>query len=216
MSRRNNPVNKSVPAKPRPPVRDRIEAAASELFFMCGLRAVPVRHVAWRADTNSDAVVKYFGSHEGLVVRYLEQNAEGDGLFRAEIEADYPGDPEERLRGWLRAMAGAATDSLSQGCVLTSAAFELMLHKRHPAHRVIRKFKIAQRDDIARLCRVAGYERPEALASKLFMLAEGGELAALTTGADGPGVHFQEAAEALLASHPKTQRTSNVPEVSHA
>jgi hypothetical protein len=149
--------------------------------------------------------LNYFGSHAGLVVYYLEQNTGDEELFRAEIEADYPGDPEKQLRAWISAIARAATDSLSQGCALTSAAFELMLQKHHPAHRVIRKYKIAQRNEIARLADAAGYDRAEALADKLFMLAEGGDIAALTIGADGPGNHFEDAVKALLVSHPKTE-----------
>src|SRR4051812_35638166 len=142
MSRRNSPADQGLPGDPRPPVRDRIDAAANELFSTSGLRAVSVEQIAWRADTNSRAVVKYFGSHEGLVAHYLEQNGEAETSLWAEIEADYPEDPEQQLLAWVRTIAGAATDPFSEVCVLTSAAVELMFYKRHAAHRVIRKSKI--------------------------------------------------------------------------
>jgi AcrR family transcriptional regulator len=176
-----------------------------------------VRDIAWRADTNSRAVLNYFGSHGDLVVYYLEQQTGDEELFRVEIETDYPGDPDKQLLAWIKAIARAATDPLSQGCALTSAAIELMLHKHHPAHRVIKKYKTAQRDRLKRLCHAAGYDRAEALADKLFMLAEGGDIAALTIGANGPGIHFEDAAQALLLSHPKTKLAStNTSGVSHA
>jgi AcrR family transcriptional regulator len=189
--------------------RDRIIDAAETLFSGCGLRAVSIPEVAALAETNAAAVRRYFESKDGLVLHYLEESRKHEGSFWTEMQHDYPGDPVRQLRAWIGVRAGAATDERAQVCPLTNAAIEYAALRHHPVRMLVRKHKQAEQAEVTRLCREAGYREPEALAGKLLMLAEGGEIAAMTLGPDGPCIHFVSAAEAMIASHNNQASGSN-------
>jgi AcrR family transcriptional regulator len=209
MSRRQFQPYQTPSVDQRPSVRDRIIGAAETLFSRSGLRAVSIPEVAALAETNSGAVIRYFESKDGLVLHYLEESRKHEGTFWTEMQHDYPGDSVRQLRAWIGARAGAATDVRPQVCALTNAAIEYAALRHHPVRMLVRQHKQAERAEVARLCREAGYSDPEALAGKLLMLAEGGEIAAMTMGPDGPGIHFVAAAEALIASHNNQASGSN-------
>jgi AcrR family transcriptional regulator len=209
MSRRQSQHHQMASPVQRASARDRIIEAAKTLFSGCGLRAVSIPEVAALAETNSDAVRRYFECKDGLVLHYLEESVKHEDTFWAEMQHDHPEDPARQLRAWIGARAGAATDVRAQVCPLTNAAIEYAALRHHPVRILVRKHKQAEHAEVTRLCREARYSEPEVLAGKLLMLAEGGEIAAMTMGADGPGVHFVAAAEALIASHKSKASASN-------
>src|ERR1700694_3874708 len=93
------------PAAPILPPRDRILAAARELFYRHGIRAVGVDAIAEAAGTNKMTLYRHFGSKDDLVAAYLRQSAsEADGCW-AEFEQAHPGDARAQLRAWLEEMA---------------------------------------------------------------------------------------------------------------
>jgi AcrR family transcriptional regulator len=209
MSRRQSQHHQMASSVQRAPARDRIIDAAKTLFSGCGLRAVSIPEVAALAETNSGTVRRYFECKDGLVLHYLEDSVKHEDDLWTEMQHDHPDDPAHQLRAWIRVRAGAATDKRPQVCALTNAAIEYAALRHHPVRMLVRQHKQAERAEVARLCREAGYSDPEALAGKLLMLAEGGEIAAMTMGADGPGIHFVAAAEALIASHNNQASGSN-------
>lgn len=190
MSRRQSQHHQTPLTVQRASVRDRIIDAAKTLFSRKGLRAVSIPEVAAFAETNSDAVRRYFDSKDGLVLHYLEESKKYEGTFWTEVQHDHPEDPARQLQAWIGARSGAATDVRAQVCPLTNAAIEYAALRHHPVRMLVRQHKQAERAEVARLCREAGYSDPEALGGKLLMLAEGGEIAAMTMGADGPGIHL--------------------------
>lgn len=216
MPRRQSHVQ-TVQQKPHRPVRDRVIDAAEKLFFAHGTRAISIAQIAHLADTNSDTVLHYFGSKDSLVVDYLQEQGKRNDLLWTEMGDDYRGDPSGQLGAWIRVYALSATEKYAQGCELTKVSFELADLTHHPARLLIKERKLAERDRIARLCGDAGYSEPQVLADKLLMLSEGAEVAALTIGEEGPGIHFVKAAEALLAAHTEARGTCrSTAEVSHA
>lgn len=209
MSRRLSQHHQTASIAQRASARDRIIDAAETLFSTNGLRAVSIPEVAALAETNSDAVRRYFDSKDGLVLHYLQESGKYEDTLWTEMRHDHPRDAARQLRAWIAVRAGAATDVRAQVCPLTNAAIEYAALRDHPVRMLVRRHKQAERTEVARLCREVGYSEPEALAGKLLMLAEGGEIAAMTMGADGPGIHFVAAAEALIASHNSQASTSN-------
>jgi AcrR family transcriptional regulator len=182
------------------PPRERILAAASDLFYRHGIRAVGVEAIAEAADTNKMTLYRHFDSKDELVAEYLRRLAADAGHFWDDLEAANPGDPRAQLRGWLAAMEAHVVDADQRGCALANAAIELP-EKEHPARRVIEQFKTAQRDRLIALCGATGIAEPELLADELFLLIEGARVSAQSVGPQGPASRLVRMGEALIASH---------------
>jgi AcrR family transcriptional regulator len=198
MSAAANPV--STYANSQIPPRERILAAASDLFYRHGIRAIGVEAIAEAAGTNKMTLYRHFDSKDELVAEYLRRLAADAGHFWDDLEAASPGDPRAQLRGWLAAMEAHVVDADQRGCALANAAIELP-GKEHPARRVIEQFKTAQRDRLIALCGATGIAEPELLADELFLLIEGARVSAQSVGPQGPASRLVRLGEALIASH---------------
>lgn len=187
-----------VPGKAAPP-RERILAAASDLFYRNGIRAVGVEAIADAAGTNKMTLYRHFASKDELVAEYLRRlAAEGDAVWD-ELAREHPGDAGAQLEAWIETMAAhiAATDE--RGCALANAAIELP-EKGHPARPVIEGFKKQQRERLAELCRAAGLSQPELVADELFLLLEGARVSTQSVGHGGPACSLVRMGRALIAS----------------
>jgi AcrR family transcriptional regulator len=198
-----SPHAKSAPSHSRTdgiPPRARILAAAGELFYRHGIRAVGVESIAEAAGTNKMTLYRHFDSKDELVAEYLRQEAAKGEASWAALEAQHPGDPLAQVRAWLAAMAAHVADCNSRGCALANAAVELP-EKAHPARAVIEECKRRHRDALARLCDAAGLAEPEMLADEFLLLIEGARVTAQSMGADGLDARLMRMSEALIAAH---------------
>src|SRR5205823_2381769 len=112
----------SASANSQTPPRERILAAASDLFYRNGIRAVGVEAIAEAAGTNKMTLYRHFDSKDELVAEYLRRLAAESGGLWDELEAAHPGDPRAQLRGWLAAMEAHVVDAGQRGCALANAA----------------------------------------------------------------------------------------------
>lgn len=184
----------------RIPPRERIVAAARELFYRHGIRAVGVDAIAEAAGTNKMTLYRHFDSKDELVAEYLRGlAAEKNGVWTA-LEAAHAGDPKAELQAWLVEAARNVSDPMSRGCALANAAVELP-EKQHPARCVIEQCKQDSRNKLTALCRRAGAAQPELLADQLFMLFEGALVCTQSTGHAGPACNFIDAGRAIVAAH---------------
>jgi len=182
------------------PPRARILAAAKQLFYARGIRAVSVDEIAAAARTNKMTLYRHFKSKDLLIAEYLRTlAAESDNVWD-EIARDHPGNPSAQLRAWVTLIGGHLGESGGRGCALANAAIELP-EADHPARAVIEGHKTHQRDQLMRLCREAGYRRPDRLADEIFLLLEGARVNLQSVGAGGPGARFPEMVCALMKSH---------------
>src|SRR5256714_1791065 len=139
----------------RIPPRSRILAAAGELFYRHGIRAVGVDAIAEAAGTNKMTLYRHFASKDELVAECLRQlAAEKEAAWDA-IAAAHPGDPLGELQAWLELVDQYLMTLEKRGCALANAAVELP-EKDHPARRVIEESKTKHRERLSRLCRAAG------------------------------------------------------------
>jgi AcrR family transcriptional regulator len=184
----------------RIPPRARLLAAASELFYRHGIRAVGVEAIAEAAGTNKMTLYRHFPSKDELVAECLREVARGGTQRWKCYEDAHPGDPLAQIRAWLADMAGILTDRNHRGCALANAAIELP-ERTHPARRVVEEFKLAQRKHLADLCKSAGLDEPEILADELYLLLEGARVTAQSVGTDGLGARLKRMSEALIAAH---------------
>ena len=180
--------------------RERILAAARELFYRQGIRAVGVEAVAEAAGTNKMTLYRHFSSKDELIAECLRAFAKDAEARWDALAQTHAGRPREQLAAWLRSMADHVVASEERGCALANAAVELP-EKDHPARQVIERFKNAQCERLARLCRDAGLKRPESLADELFLLIEGARVSRQSVGVEGPGARLVRLGEAIIASH---------------
>jgi AcrR family transcriptional regulator len=189
----------AIPVQPR----QRIMAAARDLFYARGIRGVSVDEVAAAAQTNKMTLYRHFRSRDLLVAEYLRELARDADSVWTDLERAHPGDPLAQLRGFVERMGEAMAQSKDRGCALANAAVELP-EKDHPARAVIEEHKTRQREQIAALCRAAGFLEPERLADEIFLLLEGARVNVQSVGRCGPGTRVGEMLCALLGSSPRT------------
>ena len=190
----------SISKDDRIPPRARILAAAGDLFYRQGIRAVGVDAIAEAAGTNKMTLYRHFSSKDELVAQYLRQAAEEADRCWGRFQVAHPAKPLAQLRAWLAEMAEHLANSDERGCALANAAVELP-EKDHPARRVIEECKIAQRDRLIGLCREAGLSEPDMLADELYLLLEGARVTSQSVGPDGLGARLMRMGEAMLAAH---------------
>jgi AcrR family transcriptional regulator len=185
---------------PNPRPRDRILAAAADLFYRHGIRAVGVEAIAEAAGTNKMTLYRHFASKDHLVAEYLRQaGQEADAEWDEGAKA-FVGNPKGEIRAWLEAMATCVTSDGEGGCAFANAAVELR-DKDHPARAVIEEIKTRHRNRLVRLFRDAGLREPENLADEIFLLIEGARINIQSVGPDGPGSRLVSMIQAMIDSH---------------
>jgi AcrR family transcriptional regulator len=199
MSRPARKPSKNKASQPEARPRERIVAAASDLFYRHGIRAVGVEAIADAAGTNKMTLYRHFASKDELVAEYLRRLAAEAEAAWDTIEAAHPNDPLAQLHAWLQSMRDHLVEGDDRGCALANAAVELP-EKGHPARCVIEESKNAQRNRLVRLCRAAGIDEPEMLADELFLLLEGARVARQSMGPKGPASRLVRLGQALIAA----------------
>jgi AcrR family transcriptional regulator len=182
----------------RIPPRDRLLAAAAELFYRHGIKSVGVEAIAEAAATNKMTLYRHFASKDELVSEYLRGAAREADCCWARLMQAHPGDAMAQLRTFIQDVADHATGT--RGCPLANAAVELP-EKDHPARRVIEEHKIAWRARLVALCQCSGLAEPELLADELNLMLEGARVTSQSIGPDGLRARVVRISEALIASH---------------
>jgi AcrR family transcriptional regulator len=182
------------------PPRARILAAAGDLFYRQGIRAVGVEAIAEAAGTNKMTLYRHFASKDELVAEYLRQTANAAEACWERFAREHPGDPLAQLCAWLEEMASHLSQPNERGCALANAAIELP-DKDHPARRVIEEYKRAHRSRLVRLSEEAGLSEPEMLADELHLLLEGARVTAQSVGTEGLAARVLRMGKAMIAAH---------------
>jgi AcrR family transcriptional regulator len=180
--------------------RERILAAAQELFYARGIRAVSVDEIAAAARTNKMTLYRHFESKDLLVAQYVRALAGKAESFWDDIARAHPGDPLAQLHAWAAGIGKSLSDESARGCAVANAAVEIP-EKDHPARAAIEEHKTHQRDHLAQCCREAGFVEPERVADEIFLLLEGARINVQSVGRCGPGARFPAMVCALINSH---------------
>ncbi len=197
----------TAPAAPILPPRDRILAAARELFYRHGIRAVGVEAIAEAAATNKMTLYRHFGSKDELISAYLTQLArEGDELWER-LAREHPGDPHAQLEGWVAYVENVLANRGDRGCAIANAAVELR-ESEHPARQIIDDYKTRKRNRLVALFREANYAEPELLADEVFLLFEGARISIqCCSNTSGPASRVVGMLRSLLNEHAPPRRT---------
>jgi AcrR family transcriptional regulator len=195
-------VSTAMPGKERRgvslPPRERILAAARELFYRRGIHAVGVDAIAAAADSNKMTLYRHFASKDVLVAACLSELTQEFEVAWDVIAAAHVGDPKGQLLAWLRHICDFKEYEAERGCALANAAVELP-DKDHPARRVIREYKTAVRERLIQLCRDAKLADPDRLADEVSLIFEGARITAQSVGSEGLSARLAGMLEALVA-----------------
>ena len=159
-----------MPAPTKPCARDRLLAAADELFYAEGVQSVGIDRVIERAGVAKASLYNAFGSKDALVRAYLEARHERTrAMVLAEIERH--DDPRERLVAVFERQARRLGDDDYHGCAFASASAEAA--EDSGARAATQAYRTWLRELLTDLAEQAGATHPEALARQLQLLYDG-------------------------------------------
>ena len=169
------------------------------MFHKHGIKGVGVDAITEAAGTNKMTLYRHFDSKDDLIIQCLRATACKAGAMWDEVRSSSIPATSSRscMPGFAWPPICSAADG--RGCDMANAAVELS-ETDHPARRVIKELKEAQRDRLVTLCRDAGIGQAELLADTLSLLLEGARVSVQSVGAEGPSAQFVRMAEGLIVS----------------
>ena len=150
--------------------RDRLLAAASELFYERGVHTVGIDTIIERAGVAKASLYNGFGSKDGLVRAYLETRHEARrARLTAEIERHQ--DPKDRVLAIFDVLAATVAQPGFRGCAFANAVAESELDST--AADVTRNVRRWLLDTMVELTTALGAADPAGLARQLTLLYDG-------------------------------------------
>jgi AcrR family transcriptional regulator len=179
----------------RPSARERLLAAADELFYDEGVHTVGIDRVIERAGVAKASLYNTFGSKDELVRAYLEQRHVSR---RARLLATVAGydTPRERLLAVFEAQADVAAEPGYRGCAFVNASAESA--PGGALESVCDDARAWIRSLFAELASAAGSPDPDALAAQLVLLYDGAAVSARMDRNPGAASTARAVAAALI------------------
>jgi AcrR family transcriptional regulator len=177
-----------------PTARERLLAAASDLFYDEGVHTVGIDRVIERAGVAKASLYNTFGSKDELVRAYLEQKHAGTAERITRYLERYT-DPRERLLGVFEAQGEMFARQGFRGCAFVSASAE---SPGEAVSRATDDYRGWVRGLLTSLAREAGVPNPETLGRQLHMIYDGASLSARSDRDPSASVAARAAAAALL------------------
>jgi AcrR family transcriptional regulator len=151
------------------PVRERLLAAADELFYAEGVHTVGIDRVIEKAGVAKASLYNAFGSKDELVRAYLEaRHARSAGRITAYIERC--ASPRDKLLGVYEALGEIFAEPGYQGCAFARATAETHCGA---VDQAAASYRAWVRSLLTGLARDAGAPDPQALARRLHLLFDG-------------------------------------------
>ena len=163
----------------RPSARERLIAAADELFYRDGVHSTGIDAVIEKAGVAKGSLYYIFGGKDELVAAYLRGRHEA---WRKRVEAAQSGinDPGEKILAIFDAIADYVSLPEFRGCPFDSAAAEA------PAGQcqvlAIKEYRDWLHQSLVQLAADTGIPDPRALADALIVLYNGALATAATAG----------------------------------
>ena len=177
-----------------PSARERLLAAANELFYAEGVHTVGIDRVIERAGVAKASLYNTFGSKDELVRVYLEgRHAVVAARITRYIER-YD-DPRERLLGVFEAQGEMHAEPGYRGCAFVSASAE---SPGEGVSQAADDYRGWVRGLLTGLARDAGAPDPETLGRQLHMIYDGSSLSARMDRDPSAAVTARAAAAVLL------------------
>lgn len=163
------------PTSDRPSARDRLLAAAEELFYDEGVNTVGIDRVIERAGVAKASLYNTFGSKDELIRSYLRARSESRRARYAERLAQYA-TPREKLLAVFDVLGELFADPKFRGCPFVRASAEARSGSR--VKTACDDSRAWMRSLFTGLVRDAGATHPERLAQQLVVLYDGATVSA--------------------------------------
>ena len=155
--------------------RERLLAAADELFYSEGVHVVGIDRIVERAGVAKASLYSTFGSKEELVRAYLEEHLHDRQRRVARIRAAHE-TPREAIVGVFAELDGALAGSAFRGCRFIMATAEA--RPGDASEAVAEEYRVWLRTVFSDLAEAAGASDARGLGRQLAMLYDGGAVAA--------------------------------------
>ena len=179
----------------RPSARDRLLAAADELFYAEGVRTVGIDRIIEHAGVAKASLYNTFGSKDELIRAYLKGRQD---LVAQHVMAavDAAATPREKVLAVFDGQTAMYARTGYQGC-----AFHRANAEAHPGDRIdlaTKEYRAWVRELFTDLAARAGAADPAVLATQLHMIFDGNGMATRSDRGPGSTPFAKAAAEALL------------------
>ncbi|WP_245651306.1 TetR/AcrR family transcriptional regulator [Paramagnetospirillum marisnigri] len=180
--------------------RDRILAAANELFYKEGIRAIGIDTVIEKAGVAKMSLYRAFPSKDDLIAAFLEMRDRIYWQWWDGVVSRHPGHPRQQLNAVFQAVAKKTASPDYRGCPFVNTAVEFP-DPNHPGRAVAEGNKRELRLRLRALVDGLNVPRPDLLTDQLLLLMEGAYSSGNTLGPDGPTPAVASAADAIIDSH---------------
>jgi AcrR family transcriptional regulator len=154
----------------RPSARERLLAAANELFYDEGVHTVGIDRVIEQAGVAKASLYNTFGSKDELVRAYLQARHDSvTSRIMAAVQRYHT--PRERLLAVFEAQGELAAQPGYRGCAFAAASAES--RPGDPAEQATEAYRHWVRTVLTELAAQAGAPEPENLARQLHLLYDG-------------------------------------------
>jgi AcrR family transcriptional regulator len=194
---------------PRPSARERLLAAADELFYENGINTVGIDRVIERAGVAKASLYDCFGSKDELVSSYLQARNEARQA-RINGRLSQYDTPEDKILSIFDLLGELASQPGFRGCAFVRAGADANSSDRvKSVCEESRAFILGKFTDLAR---EAGVGEPELLGKQLVLLYDGASIAAHLDGnrnavSTARTLAAQMLSAAVEAQGAKTKRT---------
>ena len=190
-------------------VRDRLLAAANELFYQEGIHSVGIERVLERAGVAKASLYSTFGSKDELVRAYLQARLE---RRQARINARIAPleSPREKILAIFDLIAELAAEPNFRGCAFVRACSEGPAGDSKVAH-LCADTRGWTRGLYTDLARQAGVSDPDQVGRRLMLLYDGAMVGAAMEGGAGAAKLARAMAEELLDDQTPAERPAKRP-----
>lgn len=184
----------------RPCVRDRILAAASELFYQEGVHSVGIDRIIAESGVAKMSLYNHFKSKDALIAAWLEEQHNGwRSWFQGAIARHAEASGESPLLAIFDALHEWFEKPNFRGCAFINSAVELV-HPEHPGYQVSLDHQQAVADHILALASEANLPHPSDLAQQILILMQGAIVVSMMQGHQNAALQAKAAAAVLLAA----------------
>jgi len=188
---------------PKPPAtgRERLVAAAIELFYTRGFQATGLDQIIAAAGVTKTTFYKHFESKDDLMVAAVQRRDEWEMEAWDRAVRQLSGDdPRRQLLAFFDVMDAWFNDPDFRGCLFLNTAAEFP-NPADPVHQAAALHKRRNRNHFRDLASRAGARDPEAFADCFTALVEGTLVLRQVHGRSDAARVIRPAVEQLIAAH---------------
>jgi AcrR family transcriptional regulator len=188
---------------PAPPKtgRERLVAAAIELFYSHGFQAMGIDRILAEAGVTKTTFYKHFECKDDLIMAAIQMRDDWEMEAWDHALQEMAGDdPRKRLVAFFDVLDIWFNDQDFRGCIFINAAAEFP-NPKDPIHKAAANHKRRNRDYFRELAEQCGMDNPDAFADQYTVLIEGTLILRQVHGRDDAAKIIRPTIEAMLNEH---------------